>query len=427
VVDRTGGFERERGLLRFDDFMDIVTKNKITLFLDRSLFLFFLSLAFFLPVSNSGIEISFGLVMLGMMAKAALQPPSFRAIRLFFSDRVNLAVLIFYILIGLSLTASGPLFAKSLRAWITKWGEGVLLFYFARIFLTRKQLKALLYVLLVATFIVCIDGLYQKATGADFLRGFDLNNVGNYLAVRATFNHYNDFATFLVAIFFINMGIFSSVKRMELRGVFFLLALMIIANMLFTYSRGSWVAFFSICLLLAVFVANKRIKVMIFSMAAIFLIVVLAVPALRERLVFILQKGGDATRFRMWTTAAAIFKDSPLVGCGLGLFIDNFSKYGSASGCQYAHNCYLQILAETGILGLASFLWIMGEVILRGYRRLKEKLDVIFIGVFSGFLAFLVHAFFDTQLFSLKLSIFFWLMLSFVVKLLEPREAGADG
>jgi putative inorganic carbon (HCO3(-)) transporter len=401
--------------------MDIVTKNRAAAFLDRSLFLFFIVLTFFLPISNTGIELFFGLILFGMIVKAVLTPPSPEEIRQFFSDRINLAVLVFYIFIGLSLMASGPLFAKSLRAWISKWGEGVLLFYFARIFLTRKQLKALLYVLLVSAFLVCIDGLYQKITGTDFLRGFDLNSVGDYLAVRATFSHYNDFATFLVVLFFINLGMFAYAKKVPIKGISAILALMIIVNMLFTYSRGSWVAFFTVCLFLVIFIANKKVKVLVCSMLAVFLLSILIVPTLRERFAFIVQKGGDAGRFAIWSTAISIFKDSPLIGCGVGLFMDNFSKYGGA-GYQYAHNCYLQILAETGILGLASFLWIIGETFLKGCRQLKRRPDIVSLGVFSGFLAFLIHAFFDTQLFSLKLSILFWLMLSFVVKLTEEKE-----
>jgi len=75
----------------------------------------------------------------------------------------------------------------------------------------------------------------------------------------------------------------------------------------------------------------------------------------------------------------------------------------------------LQILAETGLLGLISFLWFLKELIFRSYNKLKQKSNSLFLGVFGGFLAFLIHSFFDTQLYHLKLSILFWLLASFIV------------
>jgi hypothetical protein len=45
---------------------------------------------------------------------------------------------------------------------------------------------------------------------------------------------------------------------------------------------------------------------------------------------------------------------------------------------------------------------------------MKKKIDYIITGLFWGFLAFLFHSFFDTHLYSLKLSILFWLLASFL-------------
>jgi O-antigen ligase/GR25 family glycosyltransferase involved in LPS biosynthesis len=68
----------------------------------------------------------------------------------------------------------------------------------------------------------------------------------------------------------------------------------------------------------------------------------------------------------MWDTAAAIVRDAPLIGHGLGSFPD---EYRRAVGQRYTgwkatltadpHNQYLMILAETGLLGLAAFVWFL--------------------------------------------------------------------
>ncbi|MGB2601806.1 MAG: O-antigen ligase family protein [Candidatus Omnitrophota bacterium] len=394
--------------------MDNVTTDKITGILDKLIFLFFAALIFLLPISNSGIEISFGCILAGMILKAALKPPSFEQIKKFFTDRVNLAVLVFYLCIGLSLFASGPLFEKSLRAWMAKWGEGVLLFYLARLFLKKEHLKPLLFVFLGTALLVCFDGLYQKVTGADFLRGFEIKEVGGRTPIRATFGYHPDFATYLITAFFINLGVFFSVKKKWVMAILVFSAVMIAVNIVFTYSRGAWLAFLMVCLFLGLFIPDKRSRSVILAMAGLFLLGILVSPALRQRFMFMMQKGGDAGRFRIWKVAFSMFRESPVIGSGLGLFMDNFSKY-STSMPQYAHNCYLQVLAETGILGLVSFLWMLWEIIIRACSEIRKKVDMVQLGLFSGFLAFLIHAFFDTQLYSLKLSILFWVMASFLV------------
>ncbi len=396
--------------------MDLsITRDRITSFLDKVIFFFFITLVFFLPISNTGIEISFGAILLGMIARAAVRPPSFSDVKEFFKDKINFAVLIFYVCIGLSLLASGPELSKSFRAWITKWGEGVALFYFARIFLNEKRLRILIHVLLGAAFIVCLDGLYQKITGTDLLRGFTMNSAGNFLAIRASFNHFNNFATFLVVLFFINLGSFYDLKKNTAKVFSVCLTLLIMINLFFTYSRGAWLAFFMVCLLLVVFIPSRKIKWTFIPMLTFFLCAIIAVPALRERAMFIFQKGGDAQRFRFWGIAINMFKTSPIIGCGLGLFMDNFAKY-SQSHPQYTHNCYLQLLAETGILGLGAFLWFIGNVLVTGLKRIRRQLDTLVLALLAAFAGFLVHAFFDTQLYSLKLSVLFWLLTALLVK-----------
>jgi O-antigen ligase len=405
--------------------MDNVTKHKITGVLDKLIFVFFAALIFFLPISNSGIEILFGCILGGMVLKAVLRPPSRDQIKEFFTDRINLAVLVFYLCIGLSLFASGPLFEKSLRAWTAKWGEGVLLFYLARIFLKKEHLKPLLFVFLGTALLVCFDGLYQKFTGADFLRGFEIKQVGGRAPVRATFSYHPDFATYLIVAFFVNLGTFFSVKKKWLMALLGFLAVMIAVNVVFTYSRGGWLAFLMVCLFMGLFIPDKRSRSVILAMAGLFLLGILVSPALRQRFMFIMQKGGDAGRFRIWKVAFSMFTGSPVIGSGLGLFMDNFPKY-SDSAPQYAHNCYLQVLAETGILGLVSFLWMLWEMLRRACSEVRKQIDMIQLGIFSGFLAFLIHAFFDTQLYSLKLSILFWVMAAFLVISTESLELAKD-
>ncbi|MBL7198377.1 MAG: hypothetical protein ISS47_09810 [Candidatus Omnitrophica bacterium] len=96
------------------------------------------------------------------------------------------------------------------------------------------------------------------------------------------------------------------------------------------------------------------------------------------------------------------------------------------SSGTYAHNCYLQMLAEIGIIGLASFLWIIGRLFKSSIRSFKKSRDLLLLGLLAGIIAFLVHSFFDTNLYSLQLSVLFWAMLGLTVARIEISKITGD-
>jgi O-antigen ligase len=196
----------------------------------------------------------------------------------------------------------------------------------------------------------------------------------------------------------------------------------VLINLFFTYSRGGWVAFILVNMLILMLFPEKKTRAISLSLLFIFTLGIFTIPNIRERFILIFQAGGDADRFRVWRAAFAMFRDSNfLIGKGVGTFMAHFRTYAKAH-TQYAHNCYLQILAESGILGLLSFLWLLGELFLAGYKKLKRKFDYLFLGVFSAFIALSIHIFFDTQLYSTKLAILFWVIVSFVAVYLQESD-----
>lgn len=76
----------------------------------------------------------------------------------------------------------------------------------------------------------------------------------------------------------------------------------------------------------------------------------------------------------MWGAAFGVFLERPILGVGFdnwGAFASTFYKpgelehvYGGNPGMLYgrqAHNSYVQILAEQGILGFSAFVWILAD------------------------------------------------------------------
>jgi len=118
----------------------------------------------------------------------------------------------------------------------------------------------------------------------------------------------------------------------------------------------------------------------------------------------------DAVRFWDWWVGWEMFKDSPLVGVGLGNYKLNFIPYkakflATPKGAGYdfyieraaqAHNEYVQVVAELGGLGILAALALLGAITITFWQRLRrntdegDRLDLILFG--CGIVVFLLHA-----------------------------------
>ncbi len=139
-----------------------------------------------------------------------------------------------------------------------------------------------------------------------------------------------------------------------------------------TYSRGAYLVL-AIDLVLILFVFEKRISPMVgFAGLAIVILLLPFLPAAyRARFLtlsdFTAQNGiYQDTSFRgrssEMLTGLAMFADHPILGVGTGNYPTNYQTYTQLIGLEFRaeardpHSLYVQLLAETGILGTITFL-----------------------------------------------------------------------
>ncbi len=124
------------------------------------------------------------------------------------------------------------------------------------------------------------------------------------------------------------------------------------------------------------------------------------------------QSMTDDIRLGIWESAAMQFQQAPLLGQGARMFYDGGIKYRSEkistwlSEPQFAHNEFLQMLADYGIVGLAFLLilllahglnalrflrWFVRERFILTGRVLSMNLALC-LGALSALVATLVHA-----------------------------------
>ena len=122
---------------------------------------------------------------------------------------------------------------------------------------------------------------------------------------------------------------------------------------------------------------------------------------------------------------------NPLLGVGLGTYMFNFIRFAGPdfSYIAYAHNCYLQIAAETGILGLLSFLALIilffyqGIIALNSHNR--SFLWHMLLASLTAVLAYCIHIMVDTGLYAVDLGLLFWFMLGLGVALINQVKQEA--
>jgi O-antigen ligase len=109
-------------------------------------------------------------------------------------------------------------------------------------------------------------------------------------------------------------------------------------------------------------------------------------------------------RAHFWSTSIKIIEDHPVIGVGLGAFSLAYTRYDTRNGLfrlEQAHNDYLQVLTDAGILGALCGLFFIGALFRMGLQR-RESTDIFRRGVATGALAgcfaVLVHSFFDFTL-----------------------------
>lgn len=382
-------------------------KLKILKFLDIAIEYSVYGIIFFIPTSIAALNIFAGIAIALFLFKKTLSA-DFNSIK---SNKILFFFLsLFFIFMALSLFNSGPFFTKSLNALLIKWGRGFLLLWIILDTFTdtRRITKALLFLLFSAT-LVGFSVFSQKFFGRELLRGRPL--VG--LSVTGPFENQNGLAAYLTSVIPIILSfVLWKRKQIAVQLLLVLVTIMLIASSLWTNCRGAWVGLISGLFFVILITTYHRVKK--WSRIMFFSFFIFCIPLIAFAL-FFLHNRQDSNRFILTRGAWNMIKENPFLGKGVGTFMDYCNHYVNGFGVYYAHNCFLQIWAESGIFSLLSFILFTGYVI---YKSIKVTLKIpsslnffLLTGLTAGLLGFLIHSFFDVHLYSLQLSFLFWVVL----------------
>lgn len=126
----------------------------------------------------------------------------------------------------------------------------------------------------------------------------------------------------------------------------------------------------------------------------------------------LVSEDGDRGRIDLWRRTIEMIVDRPL-GVGLGNWALEYPAYDRGTHVTFSgaparpHNDYLWIASETGLIGLAAFLWVLITALRAGVRRNQD----IAVAAIASLVALLVHSWFSFPRDRATPTLVFWFVL----------------
>jgi O-antigen ligase len=243
--------------------------------------------------------------------------------------------------------------------------------------------------------------------------------------INGTFVHPNPFAYYLLIILaasFISIynGKYKSKKIAVIRIV---IALSAFVELIFTYTRGAWIGFIFMALVIFFKMNDKRkykliIPAIICTLPFISMIAARFSGVLSSRM----EDSSLATRLYIWSNMFSISMESPVTGHGLGTF--EIYAQRAINWRIEAHNEYLRIFFETGLVGLTVYLFLILSTLYFIYNHGNLGTSELNVTVFSLFLTFLLMSFADNIIDNLVSQ---WYLWAFAAMALAERGWAHEG
>ncbi|MCA0453056.1 MAG: O-antigen ligase family protein [Chloroflexi bacterium] len=359
------------------------------------------------------------------------------------------SLLLFIVVTGLS-----GVVADSVAAWLLEWLKWIQIFLLVMVLVssfTQVSWEWLVFGLVVAGVANALIGIYEFFGGSGALHLL-INN--RFFRAFGTFGQPNPFGGFMGLLLPITVmaalgyGVrWWQNKKLDLSvvlAIFYALStVVLLMGMLMSWSRGAWLGLGAAFLVLGLAIPYSLKKgLIVFGVVGCFALVAWTSGLLPQSIVQRLEtstqeffafedvRGVDITpdnyavaeRLAHWQAALNMFTTNPWLGVGFGNYANAYPQYNLMNWQEplgHAHNYYLNLLAEVGIIGLLAYGKVWVTIFLRTWhiRLHPDALSrYVAIGLLGAWVYLAVHSFFD-NLYVNNLFLHLGVMLSIVVVL----------
>ena len=356
-------------------------------------------------------------------------------------DRDHTALdLPFLVMVALTLVAAAfspylVLSVKGLSKLVIFW----MAYYAFRGVLARKEAwTPVLAALLLAALVQSVYGVYQWTIDVPPLALWDdAESELQLTRVYGTLRNPNLLGGYLIPILPLAAAAVVAFRNWALRALGLVTLLAGSACLYFTYSRGAWLAFaaeiavFGLAGLAWAWPHIKRDWRLKLALGVVLVVglgaaafMVMDSPALQQRLTSMFatrDHSSNSFRMNVWLGVIAMIKDSWWAGVGIGN--ETFQKvYGlyMISGFEAlgAYNIFLEVAVETGLFGLAAFLWVLLAFLARStFHALRGEARPWAVAAIAGLLGLMIHGLVDTVFYRPSIQILFWFLLAMIIRL----------
>ena len=231
-----------------------------------------------------------------------------------------------------------------------------------RILRDERMLRLCIVAVLGSAIVPLMVAALQSTHGAGAINAEGLDRI------RGTFQHSNPFASYLSLMIALAVAIFPHVSR---RWKLVLVPYVVASAglLVLTYTRGAWVALVAALIVIAI-LQDRRI---FFVLIGGLVVLALLVPSIGVRLSDLSQQekvtgapGNSLVwRFGYWKQVLAM-QTNPLVGIGLK------EVELTAPSEVPPHNDLVRVYVETGIAGLAAYLWLSVVLWMESWRAWRR-------------------------------------------------------
>lgn len=231
--------------------------------------------------------------------------------------------------------------------------------------------------------------------------------------LTSTFLDPNFAGGLLLILLAFSLSLFLNVQKL----LYSVLSLVTFFAIILTFSRSSYLGAAAVLVVIGVLKSPKVLA----SFLVLFIVFFLLIGQVRARVVgAVTLDQTSKARIESWQRAIVITRNQPLLGVGFNTYRFAQAKAGffSFDNPEGGHSgagsdsSLLLILATTGIIGLAAYIFLLLKIIARTAKN--AKVSALHLGALSASIGLLVHSQFVNSLLFPQIMLPFWFIVGLV-------------
>ncbi|MGQ8337067.1 O-antigen ligase family protein [Sunxiuqinia sp. A32] len=340
-----------------------------------------------------------------------------------------------------ALTSTMPI--VSLKFWLSKlWFLAAFYFLGIQLFKNTKNIYRFVWLYCIA-FIIVIFYAWSRHFGY----GFHNDQAAHFVMNPFYKDHTSYGAMLAFFIPFLSGLTFYKQFKPAMRFWGAVILLLFLVALILSYSRAAWLSLLVAAMVWGIMKLKIRFRPLFItglSILAVVLVFQTQILMMLERndqessanlgthissMTNVTTDASNLERINRWSCAYRMWEEKPVFGWGPGTYMFQYAPFQltkhrtiistNSADRGNAHSEYLGPLAESGVIGMLSFIFLAIMILYVGihtYTRAEEReVRMIILSAITGIITYLIHGFLNNFLDTDKASIPFWAFVAIIV------------